>query len=60
MSVLAIFCKLDITENNEKSLNQILNQILDITVSLSIQNPNIQPGVFLDKMRGCVGYGCPN
>ena len=28
--------------------------------SLSVQNSNIQPGVFLDKMRGRVRYEHPN
>ena len=29
-------------------------------VPLSIQNPNIQPGVLLDKMRGSERCGCPH
>ena len=45
--------------NDEKIVNQILNQILN-TAYLSIENPNIQPGVFSDKMRGCVRYEHPN
>ena len=43
---------------DEKSLNQTLQQILDI--SLSVQNPNIQPGVFLAEIRGHVRHGHTN
>ena len=29
-------------------------------ISLARQNPHIQPGLFLDKMRNCVWNGYPN